>query len=227
MRKLTDEQLDQYETDGYVVVRGFLDLNADIQPLLDEYEEVLLKARPVMRAVASCVHGGDLEAYTKDDMQNNKFIFLEQQKIAIKLSNALDLTHEDFVQKKHRDKNQPLSMADCLEHLNDHIFPINSTPSNTGPGKVGLELEMIAVKTTSTEQPPQATQHRQNSQLLQQLAEEQGWDPLFSTTGENEDQLLTLCHIPSGGNLSFEPGGQIEYSSRPYRQANLIRRLYQ
>ena len=41
MRKLTDEQLDQYETDGYVVVRDFLDLDADIQPLLDEYEEVL------------------------------------------------------------------------------------------------------------------------------------------------------------------------------------------
>jgi len=41
----------------------------------------------------------DLEAYTKDDMQNNKFIFLEQQKIAIKLSNALDLTHEEFIQK--------------------------------------------------------------------------------------------------------------------------------
>ena len=40
----------------------------------------------------------DLEAYTKDDMQNNKFIFLEQQKIAIKLSKALDLTLPQFSQ---------------------------------------------------------------------------------------------------------------------------------
>lgn len=35
-----------------------------------------------------------MEAYTKEDMQNNKFIFLEQQKIAIKLSKALELTME-------------------------------------------------------------------------------------------------------------------------------------
>jgi CCR4-NOT transcription complex subunit 4 len=38
----------------------------------------------------------DLEAYTKEDMQNNKFIFQEQQKIAIKLSNALETTFEEF-----------------------------------------------------------------------------------------------------------------------------------
>lgn len=38
-----------------------------------------------------------MEAYTKDDMQNNKFIFLEQQKIAIKLSMALELSHEEFI----------------------------------------------------------------------------------------------------------------------------------
>ena len=37
-----------------------------------------------------------MEAYTKEDMQNNKFIFLEQQKIAIKLSLALELTLEEF-----------------------------------------------------------------------------------------------------------------------------------
>jgi hypothetical protein len=38
----------------------------------------------------------DLEAYTKEDMQNNKFIFQEQQKIAIKLSRALEMSVEDF-----------------------------------------------------------------------------------------------------------------------------------
>ena len=41
-------------------------------------------------------------------MQNNKFIFLEQQKIAIKLSNALDLTHEEFIQK-NQDQNEALA----------------------------------------------------------------------------------------------------------------------
>jgi CCR4-NOT transcription complex subunit 4 len=38
----------------------------------------------------------NLEAYTKEDLQNNKFIFLEQQKIAIKLSGALSMNYEEF-----------------------------------------------------------------------------------------------------------------------------------
>lgn len=52
----------------------------------------------------------DLEAYTKEDMQNNKFIFLEQQKIAIKLSKALDLSKEQF-NKYNLDRNEALRTA--------------------------------------------------------------------------------------------------------------------
>ena len=48
-----------------------------------------------------------MEAYTKDDMQNNKYIFSEQQKIAIKLSRALEVSYEDFIDYlcQHRIKN--------------------------------------------------------------------------------------------------------------------------
>ncbi len=49
----------------------------------------------------------DLEAYTKEDMQNNKFIFQEQQKIAIKLSRALEFTIEEF-RDYNRSVNQNL-----------------------------------------------------------------------------------------------------------------------
>jgi hypothetical protein len=48
--------------------------------------------------------------YTKEDMQNNKFIFTEQQKIAIKLSKALELTKEQFRQY-NIDHNEPLKKA--------------------------------------------------------------------------------------------------------------------
>ena len=41
MRQLTREQMEQYETDGYVVVRGFLDPDKHLRPVLNEYEEVL------------------------------------------------------------------------------------------------------------------------------------------------------------------------------------------
>ena len=46
----------------------------------------------------------DLEAYTTEDMQNNKFIFQEQQKIAIKLSRALELSLDEF-----RDYNRQMN----------------------------------------------------------------------------------------------------------------------
>jgi hypothetical protein len=52
----------------------------------------------------------DLEAYTKEDMSNNKFIFQEQQKMAIKLSNALDLSLQDFKDLNHQN-NQKLREA--------------------------------------------------------------------------------------------------------------------
>ncbi len=41
MIKLTDQQLTQYETDGYVVLRGLLDPETHFRPVLNEYEEVL------------------------------------------------------------------------------------------------------------------------------------------------------------------------------------------
>lgn len=40
----------------------------------------------------------DLEAYTKEDMSNNKFIFQEQQKMAIKINNCLEMTKSEFLQ---------------------------------------------------------------------------------------------------------------------------------
>lgn len=40
-------------------------------------------------------------------MQNNKFIFLEQQKIAIKLAKALELSEEQFC-LQNVEKNEPL-----------------------------------------------------------------------------------------------------------------------
>ena len=52
----------------------------------------------------------DLEAYTKEDMTNNKFIFQEQQKIAIKLSKALDLSFDQFKQLNLQ-SNQKLKEA--------------------------------------------------------------------------------------------------------------------
>ena len=41
MRQLDKQQMEQFETDGYVVVRGFLDPAVHIDPVMGEYETVL------------------------------------------------------------------------------------------------------------------------------------------------------------------------------------------
>lgn len=41
MRQLNEKQLDQFKSEGYVVVRGFLDPDTHIRPVLEEYELVL------------------------------------------------------------------------------------------------------------------------------------------------------------------------------------------
>ena len=48
--------------------------------------------------------------YTKEDMSNNKFIFQEQQKMAVKLSNALNLTQAEF-REVNLQNNQKLREA--------------------------------------------------------------------------------------------------------------------
>jgi phytanoyl-CoA hydroxylase len=60
MAKLTQAQLEQFEVDGYVVVRGFLDPDKHLQPVLNEYEEVL-------DALARSLHAqGKLTSIHKD-----------------------------------------------------------------------------------------------------------------------------------------------------------------
>lgn len=71
----------------------------------------------------------DLEAYTKEDMQNNNLIFKEQQKMAIKLSGALTATPEDFNARcLANNKNLQIKFPkpDALQKFeNDHdpVFP--------------------------------------------------------------------------------------------------------
>lgn len=64
-----------------------------------------------------------MEAYTKEDMQNNKFIFQEQQKIAIKLSRALEFSLQEF-----RDYNRANNKA--LPPENVKFEPKLPSPDN-------------------------------------------------------------------------------------------------
>ncbi len=89
------------------------------------------------------------------------------------------------------------------------------------PGSVGLEIEMLPVLIGQAEatgiplavplQGPGTT----SAAFLAAEAEKRGWKCEY-TDGDGGKQLLLKIHLDDGDNISFEPGGQVEFSSKPY-----------
>lgn len=83
-----------------------------------------------------------------------------------------------------------------------------------GPYRVGLEAEVIPVDADGHPVPidpdPAAPSGPATAPLLAQLARERGWCAVVSPAGSRG------WRVPGGGAFSFEPGGQLEYSSPPF-----------
>lgn len=89
------------------------------------------------------------------------------------------------------------------------------------PGSVGLEIEMLPVLPgqSGTTGVPQAVPLQgpglTSATLLAAEAEKRGWKCEY-TDGDGGKQLLLKIELDDGDNISFEPGGQVEFSSKPY-----------
>src|SRR5690606_620333 len=86
----------------------------------------------------------------------------------------------------------------------------------TWPGAVGIEVEMLPL-TGAADQPPNPVPLQGPGSLayhLETLAAAQGWQ-VQTSEGRDGQRLVTRIDLETG-NLSFEPGGQLEYSSNPY-----------
>jgi glutamate--cysteine ligase len=83
------------------------------------------------------------------------------------------------------------------------------------PGAVGLEIEMLPLYADDPDQPRRVPlQGKENSlaALLRDLSLELGYD-----LSESDDKsMLFNVFLDDHDNLSFEPGGQLEFSSKPY-----------
>lgn len=125
----------------------------------------------------------DLEAYTKDDMQNNKFIFLEQQKIAIKLSMALELDHDGFVQY-NLEHNNALSKY-CEKASKEGVAPKHSLP----------ESDRIYYKDFHfLEEPLIERQKKKDEQKKAKKAQE------TTTLNKSQKEEQKLAHLPMFSN---------------------------
>jgi glutamate--cysteine ligase len=100
--------------------------------------------------------------------------------------------------------------------LRDSIFS-GSVGSSLTPRRLGAEVEFIPVESlTGRRCPIEAEGVTSTLPFLRRYGLRQGWRESLTAKG-------TPCFgLPVGGMLTFEPGGQIEYSAPPCRSASAL-----
>ena len=104
-----------------------------------------------------------------------------------------------------------LTRSALLADLAEEIFA-SPVSGSLIPRRLGAEAEFIPVESLTG---------RRSSTLpfLRRFGEQQGWE-------EGRTPKGTPCfNLPLGGTLTFEPGGQLEYSSPPCRSASVLLQL--
>jgi glutamate--cysteine ligase len=107
-----------------------------------------------------------------------------------------------------------LTRAALAADLAEHAFGAPASASLT-PRRIGAEAEFIPVETgTGRRCPIQAEGLISTLPFLRRFGARHGWREGTTPKG-------TPCfHLPAGGSVTFEPGGQIEYSSPPCATAS-------
>jgi glutamate--cysteine ligase len=109
-----------------------------------------------------------------------------------------------------------LARSALLADLEAHTFaaPIQATLT---PRRVGAETEFIPVETaTGRRCPIEGEGTTATLPFLRRYGARQGWSETRTPKG-------TPCFtLPAGGTLTFEPGGQLEYSTPPCRSPSAL-----
>lgn len=122
----------------------------------------------------------------------------------------------------------PLTLDDCWRVMDEDVFRLQKSEyyikHPIWPGSVGIEIEMMVwapESSWSSKGEPAVVElypARQTSPALthwiEALAKENGWDCDYASDGEGSK--LMGVKLDHEDQLTFEPGGQLEFSSRPY-----------
>jgi glutamate--cysteine ligase len=110
----------------------------------------------------------------------------------------------------------PLTRAALAADLEAQAFAAPASASLT-PRRVGAETEFIPVETgTGRRCPIEGDGVPATLPFLRRYGARQGWSETLTPKG-------TPCFtLPAGGTLTFEPGGQLEYSSPPCRSPSAL-----
>lgn len=112
-----------------------------------------------------------------------------------------------------------LTEESCYQYVSDKLFRLRSKDYDKNypnwPGQVGIEVEMMGLRRQRFGQKPETIslfegEHSLARQLLA-LAKDKELTPKF----DDEGKLASLL-VGDSGNITFEPGGQVEFSTTPY-----------
>ena len=115
-------------------------------------------------------------------------------------------------------KVKSLTRDDVRQYLFDQTFPVSHSKSKSE--KIGMEVEMLPLIGSNLSEVAHL-QGRDDSILnwLQPLGRELLWkekvESISNAQGVSQN-YVTLIELEEGDNISFEPGGQVEISSKPY-----------
>lgn len=109
--------------------------------------------------------------------------------------------------------------------LAEHVFAAPASASLT-PRRMGAEVELIPVEASTGRRCPLEGEGVPGTlPFLRRFGSRQGWHETRTLKG------VPCFELPGGGTITFEPGGQLEYSSPPCRSASallaLLRRVVQ
>jgi glutamate--cysteine ligase len=109
----------------------------------------------------------------------------------------------------------PLDLATLAADLRDNAFGFRRSAPR--PPVIGAEVELIPVDAeTRAIVPVSAEDGPSTLPLLRSFAARHGWREEPSPYG------APFFHLPDGGLISYEPGGQVELSAPPFRSASAL-----
>jgi glutamate--cysteine ligase len=115
-----------------------------------------------------------------------------------------------------------VSLDFCRDWIARKVFPLQPDSYRDSypgfPGAVGIEIEMLPVRVQpGVAKPERVTLQGAKNSLaacLRKMAAAHGW---MTSEGTGSDAgLLMAVKLDQEDQLTFEPGGQLEFSSRPY-----------
>ncbi len=117
--------------------------------------------------------------------------------------------------------DSPIDRDVCAQVIRDELFPLRATDGDL----VGIEVEMIATRVTAdsfpTVVPFFSAVGKGLRTILRDLAVQEGWPDTYAGDELLSKEALRL-DLGEGDSLTFEPGGQLEYSSQPHADLHKV-----